>query len=89
MMAADELKDVPIDLLVSACLQELAGAIYDGFVEVTGESIGFMLMVFPMEEGQRVNYISNCDRDEVKGAMETLLKHWAEGMPDIPAHKVN
>ena len=45
-------------------------------------------MIFNSEPGARINYISNCKREEVALAMGSLLEHWKEGMPDIQAHEV-
>jgi len=36
-----------------------------------------------------MNYVSNCDRDEVANALISLLAGWGKGIPDIPAHKID
>lgn len=55
---------------------------------VAGQPMGFSLLIFQSVEGSRMNYVSNCDRDDVIQAMRSLLKGWEDGMPDIPGHKV-
>lgn len=62
----------------------------DALIESTaGQPMNFSLLVFPANEGGRMSYGSNCDREYVIGAVESLLKGWKEGMPDIAAHKYN
>lgn len=49
-------------------------------------NMGFMLVIFNNTAGGQVNYASNCERQDVRNAMNELFKKWDEGMPDIPAH---
>ena len=74
--------------IVSKNLQHLARLISGQLKNMTGERLGFSLVVFNNEPGERVNYVSNCDRADVAAALRELLEHWEKGMPDIPAHKV-
>lgn len=47
---------------------------------------GFVLLVFPMEQAQgglqQVNYISNCQRQEVVGVLEEIVQRFKEGAVD-------
>ncbi len=75
--------------IVSKNLQHLARLISGQLKNMTGERLGFSLVVFNNEPGERVNYVSNCDRADVAAALRELLEHWEKGMPDIPAHQVD
>ena len=77
------------EVKTSIAMQELAKAISESLMAITGEDMGFMLMVFNTTNDARTNYISNCDREEVIDSMKFLLDKWADGLPDIPAHEVN
>ena len=50
--------------------------------------MGFSLVVFNAEPGSRLNYVSNCDRQEVYSALKSLIAGWEDGMPDIPSHEI-
>jgi len=43
---------------------------------------GFVLLVFPMEgpEGQRTNYVSNCERKDILAALKEIVARF-EGQP--------
>lgn len=70
---------------ISKHLPEIASVTYDALEAVAGKRVEFSLVVWT--EG-RFNYISTADREDVKKALETLLKAWDAGMPDVPAHEV-
>lgn len=38
-------------------------------------------------EGSAIQYVSNANREDMKGALEELLARWAAGMGDVPAHE--
>lgn len=76
------------DELVSFAMQELADAIDNSLQEITGDKMGFSLIVFNSEAGSRMNYVSNCNREDVTNAMKSLLYGWENGLPDVPAHEV-
>jgi len=76
------------DQQISKLLQPLAKDIANCLREATGKEIGFSLVVFPITEQARMQYISNCQRQEVASALNALLQSWSQGMPNIPAHKV-
>lgn len=71
---------------ISQSMHGLASGIDDALEEITGERLGFTLIVFTPV---RASYISNCERAEVIKEIKTLLEYWKQDMPDIPAHEVN
>jgi len=76
------------DRRVSKELQEIARKIHVLLEEAAGQPMGFSLLVFQAEPDSRMNYCSNCDRQEVIVVMEFLLESWRNGMPDIKGHEV-
>jgi len=76
------------DIAVSKELQTIAREINDRLEAVAGQNMGFSLLVFQAVEGSRMNYVSNCNRQDVYNALSSLLKGWEKGMPDIKAHEV-
>ena len=76
------------DRKISENLQDIAGALDCELAKIAGQRMGFSLIVFSHGKNSRLNYVSNCGRDDVVGVMETLLQGWSEGMPDIKAHEV-
>jgi hypothetical protein len=70
---------------VSKVMQPLASELQSVLSEVAGEPTIFCLVVFTPV---RLNYVSNCSREDVKKCLQELLDGWAAGMPDVPAHKV-
>jgi hypothetical protein len=80
---------LPPEITVSMAMQPLADQIDKILEEIAGERMGFSLVVFNTKPGSRMNYVSNCDREEVINALSSLLDGWEQGMPDIPAHKVS
>lgn len=77
------------DIEVSRGLSSLADLVQIEVEKMAGKKMGFALVVFNAEAGSRMNYVSNCDRDQVANALESLLIGWGGGMPDIPAHEIN
>ena len=72
---------------VSKALPDIADSIREQIESAAGGSVAFSLIVWT--EG-RFQYISSShDRQEIKGALQALIDGWDEGMPDIPAHKIN
>ena len=77
------------DTLISLELQTIAAEINDRLEGVAGQKMGFSLVIFNTEENSRINYVSNCNREDVYDVLSLLLKSWKEGMPDIPGHEFN
>lgn len=71
---------------VSKHLQIIAAAIDDKLTQLVGHKVAFSLFVWT--DG-RSNYISTADRKEVGAVLVEHLKLWADGMPDVPAHKIS
>lgn len=82
------MKLAPEDRAVSESMQSLADTLNGLLEDIAGKPMGFSLIVFNAEAGSRMNYVSNCDRQEVINAMKSLLAGWEQGMPDIPAHEI-
>ena len=78
----------PEDMAISENMQALAGSLSDLLEEIAGKPMGFSLVVFNAEAGSRLNYVSNCDRQEVYSALKSLISGWEAGMPNIPSHKI-
>lgn len=76
------------DRLVSESLREIADELSTKLEQVAGQPMSFSLVVFNAVAGSRMNYISNCRRDDAHAALKSLITGWEQGMPDIPAHKV-
>jgi len=74
---------------ISVALPQLAEAIESLVFELTGEKYAFSLCIFNLKANERMNYISNCKREDVVKAWTELLKAWEKGMPDIPSHEIN
>jgi hypothetical protein len=66
-------------------MQDIARLLDSAIEQVAGERIAFTLMIFT--EG-RASYISTAKRDDSVREIKTLLSHWEQGMPDVPAHRV-
>jgi hypothetical protein len=73
---------------ISKMLRPLAKDIDECLKNAAGENIGFSLIIYPLKDGGRIQYIGNCQRDSSAAAIQALLNGWAQGMPNIPAHKV-
>lgn len=74
---------------ISKNLQAIAQQIGAQLKEITGQEIGFFLLVGNTEAGGRTNYVSNMDRAQSVEVMLDLLDRWMAGMQDIPTHKVS
>lgn len=72
-------------LRVSRHLQAIAQGLSEILEEISGEKLGFTLLVFTE---QRAQYVSNCKREESVAEIKHLLELWDKGQPDIPAHEV-
>ncbi|MGY5853600.1 MAG: hypothetical protein RTU92_08560 [Candidatus Thorarchaeota archaeon] len=81
------MKESP-DLKISKEMQSIAKYVSRKLDKVAGKHMAFSLLVFNVEEHSRMNYCSNCDREEVYSALKALLESWEQGMPDIKAHNV-
>jgi len=78
-----------IDNEVSRELQEIFTRLLHDIERVAGREMSVSLCIFNSEPGSRINYISNCDREDVAIAWASMIKGWKDGMPDIPAHKIS
>lgn len=73
-------------------LRNLSGAIEDILMEATGEKQGFTILIFPFnpEKGKdRVNYISNANREDMIGVLRSTLLRWETGSDDPVNGKIN
>lgn len=75
------------DRKISEELQAIANELEQRLEQIAGQKMNFSLVIFQTELGSRMNYISNTKREDVVGAMQSLLTGWGKGMPDLPAHK--
>lgn len=75
----------PASIKLSKGLRQIAKDLDEQIEKTAGERIGFSLIVFT--EG-RASYMSNCAREDSVREMRHLLDLWDQGMPDIPAHRV-
>ena len=71
---------------LSKCMQKLGHTIDSLIKKISGERIGFTLIVYTEE---RASYISNVDRKDAIREINFLLECWEKEMPDIKAHDVN
>lgn len=76
------------DVLVSKQLQDIFTRLEKEVEELAGQKMMISLCVFNSVPGSRINYISNGQREDVAVAWMSMVKGWGEGMPDIPAHKI-
>lgn len=83
------MKIAPEDMAISENMQALAGSLSSLLEEIAGKPMGFSLVVFNAKPGSRLNYVSNCDRQEVYNALKSLITGWEAGMPDIPSHEIH
>jgi len=77
------------DAKLSRELREVAKKVQKILDKHTEKRMAFSLLIFNDVPGSRMQYISNVEREDVIDAMRSLLKAWEEGMPDVPAHKIN
>jgi|SRR5215472_3598083 len=80
------LGDAPIEEQHVRMMNTLAGALdelFNGDAKGTDRKTGFVLMVFPFEDGPgRCNYISNANRADVVTLMKEQIKRF-EGQPEM------
>ena len=87
----DRLGDAPVEEEYHAKMSAVAAAIDHFFNEDTSgtdRKIGFVLMVFPMNEASdgRVNYMSNgADRKDIVNLMKEMIARF-EGQPEVSGH---
>ena len=77
------------DHKISKKLQKFAKNLEPQIEEMAGKPVGFALLIFSPVAGERMSYISNCNRKQMQQALKSLLAGWEAAMPDIPAHKIN
>jgi len=78
------------DTIISVNLKRIFSDLVDELQSITNKKdIGLSLVIFNHDDNSRLNYISNCDRDEVIKVWETLIESWKKGMPDVPGHEYN
>jgi len=77
------------DRKVSEKLREIFQRLEAEVEEVAGQRMSISLCIFNAVPGSRMNYVANCNRQDVANAWASLVHGWGEGMPDIPAHEVN
>jgi hypothetical protein len=68
---------------IAVMLQPIAGLLADMFEGMTGEPVGFALIVSTNKVGQ---YVSNCKRPEMMEMLQEILSRFKQGKADIPAH---
>jgi hypothetical protein len=73
---------------LSRSLQRIAAKIDAMLAKEAGTKMAFSLVVWgQMGEDNMVQYVANCEREEVIKYMEALLAGWKKGMPDVPVHE--
>jgi len=78
------------DQKISIELKSIANNVKERLQNITqSDDYQFSIVIFNPIEGERLNYISNCDRADVIHVWETLIKAWDNGMPDIKTHDIN
>ena len=85
---SSEMKLATPDRKVSEQLRQIADELDKRLEDVAGQRMSFSLIVINAEPGSRMNYVANCNRDDVANALSSLLAGWGKGMPDIPAHEI-
>lgn len=76
------------DRKISEQLKSIADKLDKQLETIAGQRMSFSLVVFNAEAESRMNYIANCNRQDVANAMKSLLHGWEQGMPDIKAHEM-
>lgn len=69
--------------LLSVRLQDIAQSLSDVLGDVAGEAVPFVLV---LQADKIAQYVSNCDRQDGRELIESLLERWDAGRADIPAH---
>lgn len=77
------------DSHISRQLQQICRAVEGIVAEVAGERMGIALIVTPLSRGGDLQYVSNCNREDMMRQLRTLLATWDAGMTDIPSHQKN
>lgn len=72
-------------IAISRVLQKIARQIDKELTKAAGESVPFSLYTWG---GNRSQYVSNTDRDQVKVAMQETLDRWSKPQ-DPPPHQGN
>lgn len=81
-MSEHTLGSGPIDPEYLEMMKDLARLIDYGFNgDAKPKKTGFILLVFPFNEGGRCNYLSNADRADVVTMLKEQLSYF-EGMSD-------
>ena len=68
---------------LSVRLQDVAQSLSDVLDEIAGEAVPFVLV---LQADGVAQYVSNCERQDGIGLIESLLERWKTGRADIPAH---
>lgn len=68
---------------LSVRLQDIAQSLSDVLGDVAGEPVPFVLV---LQADKIAQYVSNCDRQDGRELIESLLERWDAGRADIPAH---
>lgn len=68
---------------LSVRLQDIAQSLAEVLDEVAGEPIAFVLVLSADKTAQ---YISNCDRQDGRDLLQSLMDRWDAKRADIPAH---
>lgn len=82
---------MPEQELTEQFLREVAAAIDSSAKTIFGKRVGFSLFVYPQEEGEKANYISNCEKEETVKALRHALMRIETDMVDPPfdSDKIN
>lgn len=88
MEKAIDVKLAEPDRKISVAAQAIADELNRRLEKIAGQPMAFCLVVFNAQPGSRITYVSNCERADVASALMSLLRGWAEGMPDVMAHEV-
>lgn len=67
---------------VSSELQRIAKQLEEELTRIAGTKVGFCVLTVG---GHRVQYVSNCLRDDIKTMLAELLQQWADDLG--PPHK--
>lgn len=66
-------KEQPIEPTLHELMNDIGKIIGRALRNHAGEKYGFALLMFGLEEGGRMNYISNCDRGDMLVAMKEFI----------------
>lgn len=65
----------PIEEEYQDVMTALAKTINDWLNKSSGQDTGFVLLTFNFDQQCRINYISNCNREDVLVAMKEFIAH--------------